>query len=167
MSEHTIDLAVGPERAQAALARTADLWGAELEPGTPRQASAPGGSGKSAAGRVRLRLPVTTGVRRGWAGGEVAVEPVPGGSRVTFRVDEGESRLQAAVVVILALGAAGGLLAFAWPFWPRLIRLAPIGVVLALAAWFLVSSRLRTSGPDEFLDMVAAVIGEEDSKTPT
>jgi len=34
-------------------------------------------------------------------------------------------------------------------------------VVLALAAWFLVSSRLRASGPGELLDMVAAEVGRE------
>lgn len=149
MSEHTIDLAAGPERALAALARTADLWGAEWE----RQGA--GG---------RLRIPVHHGVRRGWAGGEVAAEPLPEGARVRFRVDEGDTWVHTPVVAILAMGAAGALLTVAWPFWPRLLSIAPFGAVLALATWLLVSSRLRTSGPDEFLDMVAAEVGEEEEQ---
>ena len=43
-----------------------------------------------------------------------------------------------------------------WPFYPQLIAVAPFGALLALGGWFLVVSRLRTSGPDEFLDAVAA-----------
>ena len=146
MSEHAIDLAAAPERAWAALGRAADLWGAELE----RRGE--GG---------RLRIPVTSGVRRGWAGGEVAVEPLAEGSRLSFRVDEGDAHVHTPTLAILTLGAAGALLAAAWPFWPRLLAAAPLGVVLALAAWFLAASRLRSAGPQEFLDMVAAVIGEE------
>jgi hypothetical protein len=34
-------------------------------------------------------------------------------------------------------------------------------VVLAIVAWLMVSSRLRASGPGEFLDMVAAEVGRE------
>ena len=148
MSEHAIDLAAAPDRAWAAVSRAAELWGGELE----RRGE--GG---------RLRLPVRAGLRRGWAGGEVEVAPLPEGSRLGFRVDEGESRVQAPLLVILLLGALGGLLAAAWPFAPRLLAAAPVGVVLALAAWFLVASRLRTSGPEEFLDTVAALIGEENA----
>jgi hypothetical protein len=145
-SEHEIDLAASPERALAALARAADLWGAEYEPG---------------AGGGRLRLAVAAGLRRGWAGGEVSVEPLPEGSRLRLRVDEGKTFLHAPRVAVLALGAVGGLAVVAWPFWPALLPLAPLGAVLALAAWFLVSSRLRASGPGEFLDVVAAEVGQE------
>jgi hypothetical protein len=38
---------------------------------------------------------------------------------------------------------------------------APFGAVLALGGWFLVISRLRTSGPEEFLEAVAAQGGQE------
>jgi hypothetical protein len=34
--------------------------------------------------------------------------------------------------------------------------LSAFGAVLAIGGWFLVVSRLRTSGPQEFLAMVAA-----------
>jgi uncharacterized membrane protein HdeD (DUF308 family) len=51
---------------------------------------------------------------------------------------------------------AGGLLTVLWPFFPRLLSVAPFGAVVALGGWFLVVSRLRTSGPDDFLKAVAA-----------
>jgi hypothetical protein len=35
-------------------------------------------------------------------------------------------------------------------------------VVLALAAWFIVLSRLRVSGPEEFLGLVTAIAGGAD-----
>jgi len=50
----------------------------------------------------------------------------------------------------------GELLTLAWPFFPSLMTVAPFGAILALGGWFMVVSRLRTSGPDEFLDAVAA-----------
>jgi hypothetical protein len=135
--------------------RAADLWGAELAPGAPGAEGAP----------RRLRLATVSGLRRGWAGGELSVEPLPEGVRLSFRVDEGDAALQPALLVILALGAAGGLLAAAWPFWPHLLAVAPLGGVLALAAWFLVASRQRASGPDEFLSLVAAEVGKESAAT--
>lgn len=152
MSAHEIDLAASPERAWAALARAADLWGAELERHGEEQ------------GRGRLRLPVTAGARRGWAGGEVGIAPLPEGSRLCFRVDEGEAHVHTPTIAVLVLGAIGALLAMAWPFWPRLLPLAAVGVVLALAAWFLAASRLKSAGPDELLEMVAAVVGEEEAR---
>ena len=91
--------------------------------------------------------------------GELAAEPVPGGSRLTLRVARSEYRLRTAAVACLVLGGLGGSVLVLWPFYPPLLRLAPLGVVLALAAWFVVLSRLRVSGPEEFLETVAAVAG--------
>jgi hypothetical protein len=51
---------------------------------------------------------------------------------------------------------AGAVLTMLWPFFPQLLPLAPFGAILALGGWFLVLSRLRNSGPDEFLVMVEA-----------
>jgi hypothetical protein len=58
--------------------------------------------------------------------------------------------------MILLLASAGGLLCLIWPFFPRLLQIAPFGAILALGGWFLVIARLRTSGPDEFLAAVEA-----------
>ncbi|HEV7516928.1 MAG TPA: hypothetical protein VGR07_11560 [Thermoanaerobaculia bacterium] len=110
------------------------------------------------AGR-RLRLPVLAGLRQGFLDGELTAEPVPGGARLSFRVEGSEYRLRTTAVSCLVVGGIGGLALILWPLYPPLLRLAPLGVVLALAAWFLVLSRLRVSGPEEFLDMVSAISG--------
>ena len=54
--------------------------------------------------------------------------------------------------MILLFATAGGLLTVLWPFFPELLPVAPSAPCIALGGWFLVISRLRTSGPDEFLD---------------
>lgn len=49
-----------------------------------------------------------------------------------------------------------------------LLGLAPLGAVLALDAWFLVNSRLRHAGVEDFLDLVtreAREIGGRDPHT--
>lgn len=142
--EHEIDLGEPPELALAAVARAADAWGAEFE----REGS--GG---------RLHLPFVAGIRRGLVSGPVSVEEIPGGSRVVFRAEESRQYVHTASVAVLLLAAAGGILTVLWPFYPKLLPVAPFGALLALGGWFLVISRLRTSGPDEFLIAVAAEAG--------
>ena len=141
MAEHAVDLEVPPEKALAAVGQTAEDWGAEFQRG---------GSGG------QLRLPVVAGLRRGLVTGAVEVGPAQGGSRVVFRPEGSVYRVQIPAVMILLLAVAGSLLTLAWPFFPRLMTVAPFGALLALGGWFMVVSRLRTSGPDEFLDAVAA-----------
>ena len=137
MSEHAIDLEVPPEEALAAVRRTAEDWGAELSE------------------ENQLHLPVVSGIRRGLVTGTVEVQPAESGSRVVFRPEKTFSYVQTSAVVILLLAAAGGVLTLIWPFFPKLLPVAPFGALLALGGWFLVISRLRTSGPDEFLAAVA------------
>ena len=146
MPEHAIDLEIPPEEALAAVGRTAEDWGAELED-------------------ERLHLPVVAGIRRGLVTGDVKVQPAQGGSRVVFRPETSVYYVQTSAVMILLIAAAGGLLTFLWPFFPKLMPVAPFGALLALGGWFLVVSRLRTSGPDEFLAAVA-VNGEDPPPAP-
>jgi hypothetical protein len=141
MAEHAIDLDMSPERALSALRQTAEDWGAELQPG--------GSGGK-------LRLPVVAGIRRGLVSGPVEVQTVEGGSRLVFRPEESIYYVQTPAVMILILSVLGAALTVLWPFYPKLIAVAPFGALIALGGWFLVVSRLRTSGPDEFLAAVAA-----------
>jgi hypothetical protein len=148
VEEHAIDLACAPAAALAAATRAASDWGAELAP-----PAAPGSSG-------RLRLPVTAGLRRGFLEGELVAEALTDGidgSRLSFRVEKSEYTVRPGPVAVLLLGALGGLTLVVWPLYPPLLHLAPLGIVLALGAWFIVLSRLRVSGPDEFLEMVSAV----------
>ncbi|MDP9120110.1 MAG: hypothetical protein M3O15_01890 [Acidobacteriota bacterium] len=147
-----IELPVGPEAALAAVARTAEAWGAELR--------SDGGGGH------RLFLPVVTGIRRGLLAGPLTAEPAAAGSRVLFRPDEATYYLQTAAVALLLLAALGAAVCIAWPLFPSLIAAAPLGAVLALGGWFLVVSRLRSSGPEEFLEMVAALAAGEDDGIP-
>jgi hypothetical protein len=55
----------------------------------------------------------------------------------------------------LLFGGAGGLTVALWPFFPELMPLLPVAVVLALVAWLLVVARLRSSDPGDFLKLVA------------
>ncbi|MFL6233222.1 MAG: hypothetical protein ACJ76N_08825 [Thermoanaerobaculia bacterium] len=139
--EHAINLDLPPTGALSALRRTAEDWGAEL------QEAGDGG---------RLHLPVLAGLRRGLLSGPVEVRPAERGSRVTFRPETSVYYVQTQAVLVLLLAVAGGLLTVVWPFFPKLLSIAPFGAVVALGGWFLVISRLRTSGPDEFLEAVAA-----------
>jgi hypothetical protein len=145
VAEHAIELQIPPAGALSALRRAAEDWGAEFQPR--------GDGGK-------LHLPVVAGLRRGLVSGDVAVEPAEGGSRVVFRPETSIYYVQTAAVVILLLAVCGAGLTVAWPFFPELITVAPFGALLALGGWFLVVSRLRTSGPEEFLVAVAAQSGE-------
>jgi len=141
MSEHEIDLHRPPEEALAGVGRAAEAWGAEfLREGHGGQ----------------LRLPVVSGLRRGLLTGPLTVEETPKGSRVVFRPDDVLHYVQTPSVIILLLSCVGAVLTVVWPFFPKLLPLAPFGAVMALGGWFLVISRLRSSGPQEFLAMVAA-----------
>lgn len=132
-------LAQPPGAALAAVGEAAEMWGAAWRPGSR------GGE---------LELPVVAGVRRGVLSARIDVASSPPGSRLSVSVGEESWRVHRQAVTILALGGLGGLSLVFWPFFPRLLALAPIGVVLALAAWLLVVGRLQTSGVDDFLDVV-------------
>ena len=149
MPDHTIDLDMPPEQALSALRQTAEDWGAHLQPGE---------DGSIEMAGSRLHLPVVAGIRRGLVSGPVEVQPAEGGSRVIFRPEESVYYVQTAAVMILILSVAGAALTVLWPFYPQLMTVAPFGAIIALGGWFLVVSRLRTSGPDEFLTAVAAAL---------
>jgi len=142
VSEHTLDLAVRPDAALAALRRAAEDWGAELD------------------GDRRLHLPVVQGLKRGVVSGPLRVEATEEGARVVFQPEESRLYVQMASVFILLVAIVGALATILWPFYPQLLPVAPFGALLALGGWFLVLSRLRNSGPDEFLVMVEAQAAE-------
>ncbi|HVG06684.1 MAG TPA: hypothetical protein VNM67_03195 [Thermoanaerobaculia bacterium] len=139
MPEHTLTLEQRPDAALAALRRAADDWGAELR--------------KEESG-LWLYLPVVHGLRRGLIAGPVQVEPAADGSRIVFRPEDSDLKVQVSPVIVLLLAVGGGVLTMLWPFFPDLLPLAPFGAILALGGWFLVLSRLRTSGAEEFLGTV-------------
>jgi len=138
--EHSIDIKLPPGEALAAVARASEIWGATWRP------EGVGG---------RLELPVLAGLRHGLLIGNISAEPATIGSRVILRVEDRRYRLQWTALAILALGAAGGITATLWPFFPSLLGVAPLAIVVAIGAWILVASRLRTSTVEEFLELVA------------
>ena len=144
--ETRLELPAAPDRVLAAVAEAAELWNGAWERD---------GSGG------RLLLPVTAGVRRGVLVGDVEVRPAGPGSALTLRVEEIHYRINASAVGILLLGAGGGLLMILWPLFPTLLRLAPVGLVMAIAASLLVAARLRITDPADFLKLVVDLADQE------
>lgn len=128
------------EAALAAVERAARAWGAEW--------SRQGG---------RLELPVSAGLRYGRVSARLWTEPAAEGTEVVLRVEERAYRLRSPAVAVLVIAAAGALTGMLWPFFPALIPFVPLGLVLAVGAWFLVLSRLTTSGPEDFLELVQEI----------
>lgn len=125
------------EATLAAVSQAAEAWGAEW--------SRQGG---------RLAFPVSAGLRYGRVVARAWVEPASEGSQLVLRVEERAYQLRTQAVVVLLIAAAGALTGLLWPFFPALLPLVPLGLVLALGAWFLVISRLTINGPEDFLELV-------------
>ena len=142
MKEHRTRTRHSRDATLAAVERAAELWGAAWR--------ADGWGG-------RLELPVTAGLRRGVVRGRLSVVEAADGSRVLFTVEESRHTLNRAALGVLLLGGIGALAATLWPFFPALLAVAPLAIVLALSAWLLVASRQGTSGPDDFLELVATL----------
>ena len=141
METFTLDVALSADEVARRLPELAEGWGAEWEPH--------GGGG-------RLRLPVVLGLRRGTLAGEVAIEARTSGCRLTWRLESSELRVHRAAVGVLSLAAFAALGTLAWPFYPQLLEALPVALLLAFSAWWLVINRLRTSGPQEFLEQLLA-----------
>ena len=141
-NQHRVELDASPEAVLESVAAAADLWGATWQPGSS------GGT---------LQLPVVRGLWRGVEQCQVAVEPSSSGATLELTVEESWLQVNRSAVVVLLFGGAGGLIVALWPFFPGLMPLLPVAVVLALAAWLLVVARLRSSHPEDFLKVVAEI----------
>ncbi|MCB1035143.1 MAG: hypothetical protein KDD47_15050 [Acidobacteria bacterium] len=137
--------------ALVSVADVAELWGAQWQ----REGS--GG---------RLTLPVTAGLRRGRVSGALSAAPHGCGLKLQFEPRESEYHLVWPAVAFLVLASAGGLFSMVWPFFahrrPELLEAAPLAFFLAVGGWLLVVSRLRNSGPEEFLEEVAGRLTPSD-----
>ena len=141
-NQHRVELEASPEAVLESVAAAADLWEATWQP-------------ESIGGT--LRLPVVRGLWRGVEQCHVTVEPTRSGSAVELTVEESWQQVNRSALVVLLFGGAGGLIVALWPFFPGLMPLLPVAVVLALAAWLLVVARLRSSHPEDFLKLVAEI----------
>lgn len=139
MSSLQRQFAASPEVVAETLREVAAMWGADWQPR---------GNGG------RLALPIVQGLRRGFVEGTVALDPAASGCSLRFVVEETSLEVNRSALAILILGGLGGLTLVFWPLSPVILRLAPVGAVLAIVAWLMVVSRLRNSSPEQFLDLV-------------
>jgi hypothetical protein len=152
LERHQVEVSLEPEAALAAIAERAEGWGGHWTRGAP-------GDPTRLAGR--LALPVVFGLRRGVAVGTIEVEPLDSASgarsRAVWTLAESHLEVHRGSVAVLSLAAVPLVGTLAWPLWRPLAALAPVAIVLGFLAWWLVVSRLRSSGPEEFLaDLDAA-----------
>jgi hypothetical protein len=143
LNRHSLVVPLSITEAPAAIAAAAESWGAEWS-GDPADRCA-----------GRLALPVVFGLRQGVLVGRVAIEPSGDGARLTWELEESHLTLRRIEVALLAVTLALLLPALAWPFAPRLLALLPVAAVTGLLTWWLVLSRLRNSGPEEFFSTLA------------
>lgn len=143
-----VDVGVGVDDGLDRLEALAEVWGASW------RRDGRGG---------HLALPVRAGVRRGLVEGPVTVEPNAGGARVSFEIADRFYRVQYSAFFLLLIGAIAGIVATITPFAPSLLPLLPICVILAVASWLLIVSRLHNSGPEEFLAQLAAADAPDES----
>ena len=143
MNRHTLVVPLTISEAPAAIGAAAESWGAEWQ-GDPADRCA-----------GRLELPVVFGLRQGVLIGRVAIEPAGSGARLTWELEESRLTLRRLEVALLAVTLCLLLPALAWPFVPRLLALLPVAAVTGLLTWWLVLSRLRNSGPEEFFSTLA------------
>ncbi len=144
-SEYHADLPLAPDAGLELLAREAKSWGAGFE----REGL--GGS---------LVLPVMADLRRGWVGGPVTAREEDGGTRLTLQVEESEYHLERLSVSVLLIAAFGSLLFVVAPWVPALRPAIPLGIMLAVGAWFFIVARLRNSGPEDFFAELEAEAAE-------
>lgn len=141
MREHQIVFPGTVDEARRAVQAAAAVWGAQWTEDDE------GGE---------LVLPVVAALRRGVVRAAVSIDPQGESARIALEERESAVAVNRGAVAVLGIGALGGVLLLLWPFFPKLLLAAPLGAVLAFLAWFLVVSRLRMSGPAEFLGDVLA-----------
>ncbi len=143
MAAYDTSVAADVDATMKRLETLAEMWGAQWQP-----------SGRHGG---QLALPVRAGLRRGLVEGPIDVESEGKSTRVRFTVAAQVFRVQYSAFFLLTLGAVGGILTVAAPLVPALWPLMPVGIILAVAAWLLIVSRLHNSGPEEFFAELGAL----------
>lgn len=145
-THHETTVATDRAKTMSRIETLAEIWGAEWRPDDDQSG--------------HLALPVRAGLRRGLVEGPVLVTPDGQHSRVRFDIQEQIYRVQYSAFFLLTLGAVGGILTVAAPLVPTLWPLVPVGVILAVASWLLIVSRLHNSGPEQFFEELGALEAE-------
>ena len=141
-----------PDAALDALGEATAEWGGEWE----RQGT--GG---------RLALPVHGGLRQGVLQVQASAHAVEGGSELVLRVEQADWELRRSAALLLLVALLGAVAATLWPFVPALQPFPPLGLVVAVAAWLAVLTRLRHRSLRELLAEIEARLEEGEAPTPT
>ena len=141
MNRHSVDVGLAPEEALEVLRVAVDESGGVWTEEHPEQ----------------FAIPVKAGIRQGYARLRAEIEPSSGGCRLQLSLEEETLRVNTGAAMVLLFGGIGGILVVIWPLHPVLLSLAPIGALLAAAAWLLVLARLRSYGPEDLLLRVAEI----------
>jgi len=136
LEQHVAEVSLAPAETLRRVAVAAEAWGGLWQP-----------EGELGG---RLGLPARAGLRRGWVAGPLEVQPHEGGSRLVLTIENSELRVNRMAFLFLIFAALGALSVVFSPLVPALRPLLPMGVVVAIAAWFVVIARLGNSGPEEF-----------------
>lgn len=149
--EFHAEIRATPGRTLAAVDQAAEMWDAAWE------ASPSGG---------RLHMPALAGIRSGSILLTVEAKRCASGTDLLLRVEDSAYRINRGAALFLVVGALGGISAVFWPLFPeRLLPFVPLGLVMAIGSWLLIVSRLRSAGPQDFLDTVAEIAEEEGRPT--
>ncbi len=135
-----------------AVEEAARLWGGEW------QRNGTGG---------RVELPVAAGIRRGTLVAEIETSKAQAATRLVGTISAENYRHQGRELVVLLMGALGGVFLMVAPFVPHLFDLIPLAGLLLLLAWFLVVSRLRNRSLVEFFDEVQLLTESVDDAQET
>jgi len=138
---HRLAIDASPETVSTAARRALEDWG---------------GTGEGAASELAITLPVVAGLRRGSVRARLAIAAEGAASEVVLRVEEARLEVNVGACAVLALAALGGIASVSWPWFPQLLPAVPLALVLAVGGWLLIASRLRSAGPEEFLEAIAA-----------
>lgn len=145
-TQNRVEIEADASQVLAAVEEASELWGGEWE------RVGQGG---------RLTIPVAAGIRHGLISGQVSTHPRGRLSEIAFHIESVHYHLHRPSLVVLLIGAAGGMLIVVAPFFPPLFPLVPAGIVVSLAAWFLVTSRAKSRGSSEFLALVGKLAEAE------
>jgi len=149
---HETDLEARPAEVAARIAAVAEDWGGEWNAGSD------GG---------RLTLPVVFGLRRGLVEVEVELTRLgEGRTRLVWRTAESRLAVERSSVAVLSIAAVPLVVTIVWPFYPALFPLVPVAAIFGLIAWWLVVSRLRSHGPEEFFTQLAEAPPAGESEPP-
>ena len=107
-----------------------------------------------------VTMPLQAGIRHGLARGSARALPQIAGSELLVRVDDTRWQLDRSAVLLLLLGAAGGVVCVLWPFFRSMAAFVPVGLVLGVSVWLAVLSRLRHVGVGELLAQVESELEE-------